>query len=100
VASLGPGGDAVTLLDALAVGGARAYLRNAEGGHAIALMHASPRPWRSSSCCPGWRGGPHAAVAYAWQAVAAIHVAYDVDRTLPSPTMDPPPPTQLIERRR
>ena len=55
VASLGPGGDAVALLDAMAVEGARAYLRNAESDRTpLRSSMRSPRPWRSSWCSPGW----------------------------------------------
>ena len=76
VASLGAGGDAVALLDALAVGGARAYLRNAEGGHAVALVHAVTAPLALELVLPWLAEEDHdAALAYAWQAVAAIHVA-------------------------
>jgi hypothetical protein len=84
VASLGPGDDAVALLDALAVGGARAYMRNAEGGHAVALIHAVTAPLAVELVLPWLAPEDHdAALAYAWQAVAAIHVAYAVDRQPP-----------------
>jgi hypothetical protein len=81
VASLGYGGDAIALVDALAVGGARAYLRNAGDGHEVALIHAVTAPLALELVLP-WLGEEDhsAALAYAWQAVAAIHVAYDVDR--------------------
>jgi hypothetical protein len=40
-----------------------------------------------------------AALAYAWQAVASLHVAFDVDRHLPDPDMgDPPTSSELIGR--
>jgi hypothetical protein len=84
VASLGPGGDAIALLDALAVGGARAYLRNAAGGNAIALIHAITGPLAVELVLP-WLAEEDrdAALAYAWQAVAALHVAYALDRHQP-----------------
>ena len=60
----------------------------------------SRRRWRSSWSCPGWpREDRDAALAYAWQAVAAIHVAYDIERTaLPEGTMATPATDELIER--
>ena len=72
VASLGYEGDAIAFLDALAVGGARAYLRNAEGGHAVALVHAITAPLALELVLPWLAREDHTAVlAYAWQAVAA-----------------------------
>ena len=100
VASLGYGGDATAFLDALAVGGARAYLRNAEGGHAVALVHAVTAPLALELVLP-WLGEEDhtAALAYAWQAVAAIHVAFDIDRTAPEAEYDEPlEPDELIAR--
>ena len=81
VSSLGPGGDALALLDALAIGGARAYLRNAEDGNAIGLLHAVTAPMALELVLPWIAAEDHdAALAYAWQAVASLHVAYDIDR--------------------
>jgi hypothetical protein len=100
VASLGYGGDSTALLDALAVGGARAYLRNADGGHAVALIHAVTAPLAIEIVLP-WLGEEDhsAALAYAWQAVAAIHVAYDVDRGASEVEGgDAPPADALIEQ--
>jgi hypothetical protein len=104
VASLAPACDAVSLLDALAVGGARAYLRNAEGGHAVALIHAVTAPMAVQLVLPWLAPEDHdAALAYAWQAVASIHVAYDVDRHAPDEDdrvgeADVPPGDVLIAR--
>jgi hypothetical protein len=100
VASLGYGGDALALLDALAVGGARAYLRNAGGGHAVALVHAVTAPLALELVLPWLGEEDHTAVlAYAWQAVAAIHVAFDVDRSGPVGDIgDPPSSDALIEQ--
>jgi hypothetical protein len=100
VASLGPGGDALALLDALAVGGARAYLRNADGGHPVALIHAVTAPLALEMVLPWLAEEDHdAALAYAWQAVASLHVAYDIDRHLPDPDMgDPLAAAELIDR--
>ena len=101
VASLGYGGDALALLDALAVGGARAYLRNAEDGHAVALVHAVTAPSALELVLPWLGEEDHTAVlAYAWQAVAAIHVAYRRrSAVLPSSEVgDPPSPDALIEQ--
>ena len=60
VASLGWNGGAIELLDQLAVGGAAAYLRNADEGGAIGLLHAVTSPLACELCCPGWptRIGP------------------------------------------
>ena len=84
VASLGPGGDAVALLDAMAVEGARAYLRNAESDNTIALIHTVTAPLALELVLPWLAPEDHdAALAYTWQAVASIHVAYDIDRHAP-----------------
>jgi hypothetical protein len=100
VASLGYGGDATALADALAVGGARAYLRNAASGHAVALIHAVTAPLAVELVLPWLGEEDHSAtLAYTWQAVAAIHVAYDVDRSAPEVEGDDPPSADaLIER--
>jgi hypothetical protein len=100
VASLGPGGDAVALLDAVAVGGARAYLRNAEGGDAIALIHAVTGPLALELVLPWLAEEDHdAALAYAWQAAASIHVAYAIDRHAPDVNdVATPSPGELVER--
>ena len=46
----------------------------------------SPRPWPASSCCPGSRRRTATPpLGYAWQAVAALHVAYALDRHGPAP---------------
>jgi hypothetical protein len=55
VSSLAGGGGATELLDQLATGGALAYLRNADGGGAIGLLHSVTSPWPPSSYCPGSR---------------------------------------------
>ena len=59
VASLGWTGGAAELLDGLAVGGALAYLRNADAGGAIGLLHAVTSPLACELLLP-WlaRGGP------------------------------------------
>jgi hypothetical protein len=100
VASLGFEGSGLELLDALASGGARAYLRNAEKGHAIALLHAITGPLALELILP-WLAmeDRDAALAYAWQAVAAVHVAYAIDRHPPDVVeADPPTAEELIER--
>jgi hypothetical protein len=100
VASLGYQGDAIALLDALAVGGARAYLRNAGGGHAVALIHTVTAPLALEMVLPWLAEEDHsAALAYVWQAVAAVHVAYDIDRGASEVERgDPPPAETLIEQ--
>ena len=90
VASLAPRGDAITMLDALAVEGAKAYLRNAEDGHAIAMLHTITAPLALELVLP-WLSveDRDAAVAYAWQAIAAIHVAYGIERNADIDEWDP-----------
>ena len=39
-----------------------------------------------------------AALGYVWQAAAALHVAYDIDRLAPAPTDAPPSTDALVER--
>ncbi|HXZ61230.1 MAG TPA: hypothetical protein VEG62_00710 [Acidimicrobiales bacterium] len=91
VASLGWTGGATALLDQLASGGAAAYVRNADGGGAIGLLHAVTSPLASEMLLP-WleEADQDAALGYVWQAVAALHVAYDVDRSTPLPDGDVP----------
>jgi hypothetical protein len=99
VASLGWTGSGAALLDQLAVGGAAAYLRNADEGGAIGLLHAVTCPMACELILP-WlvEEDRDAALGYAWQAVAALHVAYDVDRVSEVPSTSPPPVDDLIER--
>jgi hypothetical protein len=99
VASLGWGGGAVELLDELAVGGARAYLRNADTGGVIGLLHAITAPLAAELLLP-WlaQEDRDAALGYVWQAVAALHVAYDVDRQSPEPALDVPSAESLVDR--
>jgi hypothetical protein len=100
VASLGFEGAAVDLLDALAVGGARAYLRNAEKGNPIALIHSITGPLALELVLP-WLAAEDrdAALAYAWQAVASLHVAYAIDRHAPDTDgADLLPADELIDR--
>ncbi len=86
VASLGWSGGAVELLDQLATGGALAYLRNADGGGAIGMLHSVTSPLACELVLP-WLAAEDrdAALGYVWQAAAALHVAYDVDRNGPLP---------------
>jgi hypothetical protein len=81
VASLGWTGGPIGLLDQLASGGALAYLRNADDGGAIGLLHAVTVPLACELVLP-WLAveDRDAALGYVWQAVAALHVAYDIDR--------------------
>jgi hypothetical protein len=95
VSSLGPGGDAEAVIDALAVGGARAYLRNVDDGNAIGLLHAVTAPLALELVLPWLAVEDHdAALAYAWQGVASLHVAYDVERHGDGTPDDQPPPTK------
>jgi hypothetical protein len=81
VASLGWNGGPVELLDGLASGGSLAYLRNADDGGGIGLLHAVTSPMACELILP-WLAveDRDAALGYVWQAVAALHVAYDNDR--------------------
>jgi hypothetical protein len=102
VSSLGPGGDTLAVLDALAVGGAQAYLRNAESGDVIGLLHSVTAPLALELVLPWIAEEDHdAALAYAWQAVASLHVVYDIDRHAPGPPLvhdEPPSEQDLIAR--
>jgi hypothetical protein len=99
VASLGWTGSAVGLLDQLATGGATAYLRNADGGGAIGLLHAVTSPLACELVLP-WLAEEDrdAALGYVWQAAAALHVAYDIDRNTLAPADAPPPAETLVDR--
>jgi hypothetical protein len=98
VSSLSSAEDTVGLLDQLAVGGALAYLRNADGGAAIALVHAVTSPLAYELLLP-WlaKEDRDAALGYVWQAAAALHVGYDLDRTTPVPQQDTPSNDELID---
>ena len=97
VASLGAGGDPVAVLDALAVEGARAYLRNVEDGDAIGLLHAVTAPLALELVLP-WLAveDRDAALGYAWQAVASLHVAFDVERHGDGTQGDEPPRRDVL----
>lgn len=99
VASLGWTGGATALLDQLASGGAAAYLRNADGGGAIGLLHAVTAPLACELLLP-WleEADQDAALGYVWQAAAALHVAYDIDRSTPLSLDDVPAAEDLIDR--
>ncbi len=98
VASLGWTGGAVDLLDQLAVGGSLAYLRNADEGGAIGLLHAVTSPLACELVLP-WLAPEDrdAALGYVWQAAAALHVAYGDDRVTPAPTEAPPSADALVD---
>ncbi len=99
VASLGWTGGAVDLLDQLASGGSSAYLRNADAGGAFGLLHAVTSPLSCELVLP-WLAEEDrdAALGYVWQAAAALHVAYDIDRSTPAPTDAPPSTDALVDR--
>jgi len=98
VASLGWTGGAVDLLDQLATGGALAYLRNADDGGVIGLLHAVTSPLACELVLP-WLAEEDrdAALGYVWQAAAALHVAYDIDRVTPVPLEPAPASDDLID---
>ncbi len=99
VASLGWTGGAVELLDQLASGGARAYLRNADGGGAIGLLHSVTAPLACELVLP-WLAVEDraAALGYVWQATAALHVAYDIDRQSELGEPETPSADALVDR--
>ena len=99
VASLGWTGSALELLDQLATGGALAYLRNADNGGAFGLLHAVTSPLACELVLP-WLADEDrdAALGYVWQAAAALHVAYDIDRHTSVPTDTPLSTDVLVER--
>ena len=98
VASLGWTGGAVDLLDQLATGGALAYLRNADDGGVIGLLHAVTSPLACELVLP-WLAEEDrdAALGYVWQAAAALHVGYDLDRLALAPTEAPPSTDDLVD---
>jgi hypothetical protein len=99
VSSLGATDSGVDLLDRIAAGGALAYLRNADGGGAIGLLHAVTSPLACELLLP-WLAEEDrdAALGYVWQAVAALHVAYDIDRHGPAPVRSAPSLEALVDR--
>jgi hypothetical protein len=99
VASLGWTGGAVDLLDQLATGGSAAYLRNADAGGTIGLLHAVTAPLSCEMVLP-WLAEEDrdAALGYVWQAAAALHVAYDNDRITPVGAGAPPSRDDLVDR--
>jgi hypothetical protein len=99
VASLGWNGGQVELLDALAWGGSLAYLRNADDGGAIGLLHSVTSPMACELILP-WLPveDRDAALGYVWQAVAALHVAYDNDRKSELPERETLSAGALVDR--
>jgi hypothetical protein len=99
VASLGWNGGPVELLDALAWGGSLAYLRNADDGGAIGLLHSVTSPMACELILP-WLPveDRDAALGYVWQAVAALHVAYDNDRKSELPERETLSAGALVDR--
>jgi hypothetical protein len=92
--------DPQLALDAIAAGGANAYVRNADRGHAIALVHSITLPMALELLLDDLRVGDRSTTfAYVWQAAAALHVCYAVDRRPIDPTdllTDLPYPEDLI----
>ena len=99
VASLRRTAGPVDLLDQLAAGGALAYLRNADGGGAIGLLHSVTSPLACELLLP-WLAEEDrdAALGYVWQAVAALHVAYAIDRHGPAPVKGAASKQALVDR--
>ncbi|MGH2929608.1 MAG: hypothetical protein ACRDL8_15510, partial [Solirubrobacteraceae bacterium] len=76
VASLEPPDNASVALVDLAVGGARAYRRNADSS-AVALVHAVTMPMAMALTVPLLQPADRsAAFAYLWQALASLHVVF------------------------
>ncbi len=100
VASLGWTGGAVALLDQLAAGGSLAYLRNADDGGAIGLLHAVTSPLACELVLP-WLAEEDrdAALGYVWQAAAALarRLRQSTGRR-PSRQRHPRPPTPWSTR--
>lgn len=97
VASLGFDGDGLGLLDELALGGARAYLVNAGAGNPVALIHAVTLPMATEMVLPWLSAEDHsAALGYAWQATASLHVAYAIDRHRSDGTPDDVPAADAL----
>jgi len=74
-------------------------VRNADAGGAIGLLHAVTSPLAGELLLP-WLAEEDrdAALGYVWQAVAALHVAYDIDRQSPEPAPDVPSADSLVDR--
>ncbi len=98
VASLGGVGEPLDMLDQVAAGGALAYLRNADGGGAIGLLHSITAPLACELVLP-WLDPDDrdAALGYAWQAAASLHVAYALDRHGPVPARSASSTRALID---
>lgn len=96
VVALSAPGDPEAALVALAEGGAVAYLANA-GTNPVALVHLVTAPMAAALLVRAVGAADRSTLlAYAWQAVAAMHVAYDRHRPptgngAPAPGADLPP---------
>ena len=87
------------LLDQLATGGSAglpAQRRRRRGDRS--LLHAVTSPLACELVLP-WLAEEDrdAALGYVWQAAAALHVAYDIDRVTPAPTEAPPSADALVD---
>jgi hypothetical protein len=98
VASLGPPSDLSGALAALAAGGAGAYLANAGRGREVALVHTVTAPMALDLVLPALRPADRPTVfAYAWQAVAALHVTCADVRDRPEVAAGPSDDEALAE---
>lgn len=96
VSALATPEDVLVGLDGLALGGAAAYLANADRS-AVPLVHTVTGPMAVELLVPVLRVQDRATVfAYAWQAVAAIHTAYADERGAPAVPPAVPDPDELI----
>ncbi len=98
VVGLEPPADPVLALDLVAVGGAAAYLRNADHA-AIALIHAVTVPMAVELLLDALAPDDQLEVfAYAWQAAAALHVGFADHRqpTVDEALTDQPYPEDLV----
>lgn len=81
VVGLAAPADPLIALDAVAAGGASAYVHNAAAGHAVALVHAVTIPMAFELLLDDVAVDERAGVfGYAWQAAAALHVCFAEDR--------------------
>jgi len=78
---------------------ARVLVQHAPRGHAVAFVHAITAPTALRRIAPHVKPETvHAALPYAWQAAAAIYVAYAAADPASPPSKAPPSPDALVER--
>jgi hypothetical protein len=96
VSALAEPADLVEALDEVALGGAGAYLDNADGGDAIALIHTVTVPLGLELLLPLLADDEAVtAFAYGWQAAAGLHAAF-APRRAGQRSGEPPAPEQVV----